>query len=141
MGWVAAGGELTDPAAAALFGVLFLWQMPHFYALAWKFRKDYEDGGYHMISRGDSDGSRSAARILGYSGLLCALPVATTAAGVTGVMFAIEGVALGALLMPLAFRFWKERSDENARKVFILSLWYLPLLMALMGFHSTSWKQ
>lgn len=46
MGWAAAGGALTDPAAAALFGVLFLWQMPHFYALAWRFRQDYENGGY-----------------------------------------------------------------------------------------------
>lgn len=141
MGWAAATGSALDPTAAALFSLLFLWQMPHFYALAWRFREDYARGGFRMISLGDAGGSATGARILGYSAALAALPFACTAAGITGFMFAVESVALNAYFLPLAYRFYKEPTDASARKVFLASLWYLPVLMLAMAFHSTAWKR
>ena len=140
IGYAGAGGSLCNPAAAALFGTLFLWQMPHFYALAWRFREDYARGGFRMISLNDVAGKATSGRTLAYSLGLAALPLATTLAGVTGSMFAVEGLALNAYFLPLAWRFFQNSSDKNARSLFLATLWYLPVFMACMVYHSEAWR-
>lgn len=142
MGWAACTGSITaDPAGLALFGALFLWQMPHFYALAWRHRDDYTRGGYQMISLGDQGGQRTANRTMAYSLALAAFPFATTAAGVTGPMFIVEATIANAIFLFQARRFQQDPSDRNARGVFLNSLWYLPVLMVCLAFHSHRWKR
>ena len=141
MGWAACTGSITaEPAGAALFAALFLWQMPHFYALAWRHRADYARGGYAMVSKDDPDGRRTATRTLGYSLGLLAFPVATTLAGVTSPMFVVEATAANTLFMHKAWRFYRDPSDDTARGVFFASLWYLPIIMFFLMFHSHRWR-
>jgi heme o synthase len=140
MGWAAAGGALSDPGAAALFGLLFLWQMPHFYALAWRHREDYARAGYRMVSLGDATGAQTANRTLFYTAALAALPFAVGASGATGPMFAIETSVLNLYLLWLAWKFRRNTSDDSARKLFLTTLWYLPVLMLMMSFHSRGWR-
>jgi protoheme IX farnesyltransferase len=142
MGWAACTGSITaDPAGIALFGALFLWQMPHFYALAWRHREDYARGGYQMISLGDHGGQRTANRTMAYSLGLAAFPLATTMAGVTGPMFIVEATIANAIFLYKARQFQQDPSDRNARGVFLNSLWYLPFIMVFLAFHSHRWKR
>lgn len=141
MGWAAATGSIGgDGIGLALFGALFLWQMPHFFALAWRHRHDYELGGYRMISLGDPTGTHTATRTWLYSLALATFPFWTTAAGVTAPMFAIEGVLLNAVFLRTAWKFYQQPGDDTARSVFLASLWYLPLLILLLAFHSHRWR-
>ena len=99
MGLTAAGGDVLSLEAATLGTALFLWQMPHFFALAWMYRADYALGGYRMVSLDDAAGERTARLCLEYSVYLAALPPLTWAAGLTSFMFTFESIAFnGALL-------------------------------------------
>jgi protoheme IX farnesyltransferase len=131
--------ELAEPAF--LGTTLFLWQFPHFFALNWMYREDYKRGGFAMVSSNDPDGSRTASLITRYTFYLSSLPVLSSVMEVTSPMFAVEGVVLNAYALHVARRFDKERSNANARKVFLTSLWYLPCLLTLFLFHSRKWHE
>lgn len=139
MGYVAAAGPDVDAAMAALTSpgcltaaaLLFAWQGPHFYALSWRSRKDYARGGHMMESVVDPTGRSTATCITGYAGLLTALPFAAAAAGVIHPAVCLPATAVHAHLLYLARQFSGRPSDPNAQKVFLESLWYLPVMMAL----------
>ena len=99
MGWTAAGGALLAPEAAVLGGALFIWQIPHFLALAWMYRKDYAQAGYKMLPLGDPTGERTARACLEYSVYLAALPPACWALGLSSCMFPLEGVVFNLSLI------------------------------------------
>ena len=142
MGWTAAGGSMIDPEAILLGGTLFLWQFPHFFALSWMHRVDYARGGFQMVPCNDNPaGDRTAALINRYTWYLSSIPLISTALGVTNSMFAVEGLVLNAYALYVAKNFDKERSNGNARKVFLTSLWYLPCLMTLFILHSKHWRE
>lgn len=141
MGWLAAGGELMTAEPLALGGLLFLWQFPHFFALSWMHREDYARGNFKMIATNDPDGMRSANLIGEYSLYLTAFPIITSVAGLTSYMYSVEGTAANAYLLYLAYKFKQNRSNANARKIFLCSLWYLPLLLAGYVFHSRMWAE
>jgi len=137
MGWTAAGGALISAEAAALSSALFLWQMPHFLALAWMYRNDYMQGGYKMVPLTDPTGERTASLCLQYSVYLALLPPACWAAGVTSCMFAVESVGFNGLLLLAAFRFRQnhQRGQAHARRLFLASLAYLPVFFACLLLH------
>mmetsp|Transcript_50834 Transcript_50834/g.75339 ORF Transcript_50834/g.75339 Transcript_50834/m.75339 type:complete len:501 (+) Transcript_50834:75-1577(+) len=139
MGWTAAGGSPFDIEALLLGGMLYLWQFPHFFALSWMHRVDYARGGFSMVPVNDENGDRTAALITNYAWYLSAIPVVSTMAGSTSSMFAIEGIALNAYAIHVARKFNQDRTNSNARKVFLTSLWYLPCLMTLFIIHSKTW--
>ncbi len=147
MGWIAAthGGleSIVDAESVALASLLFLWQFPHFFALSYMHREDYTRGGFKMVACSDPTGARSANLVWDYSLMLSALPVAAWAGGLTSSMFAVEGTAANAYLLYLAYKFKQEggQSSANARKVFLCSLWYLPLLLGGFVFHSRNWDE
>jgi protoheme IX farnesyltransferase len=144
MGWTAAtGGSLMDLEAALLGGTLFLWQFPHFFALSWMHRTDYARGGFQMVPVNDveTNGDRTAALINRYTWYMSTIPVVSSVLGATSSMFAVEGVALNAYALYVAKKFDKDRTNANARKVFLTSLWYLPCLMTLFILHSRRWKE
>jgi len=143
MGYTAAtqcGVEgLYSPETLTLGSLLFLWQFPHFFSLAWVHRKDYARGGFQMVPVNDPNGTRTAELIWNYSLYLLPVPILAAVCDVTSSMFAIEGTILTGYLLKLAHDFKQDRSDEKARKIFFCSLWYLPLLLILLVYHSKSW--
>lgn len=139
MGWAAATGSVLSPEAAAMGALLYLWQFPHFFALSWRSRRDYAAGGYRMVSVADEAGHRTAGLVRRYSLYMAALPLAASFCGVTSAMYAVEGVAVNAYALYLAQRFHQKPNNANAQRVFLASLWYLPLMMFLMVFHSRNW--
>lgn len=142
MGWAAAtGGDLCALEPALLGAYLYLWQFPHFFALSWMYRTDYARGGFQMVPCADPTGSRTAALITNYSVYLLPLPIIAAALDVTSWMFAVEGTALNAILLRHAFKFHENSSNENARKVFRASLWYLPASLMLLVYHSRRWAE
>jgi len=132
MGWTAARGEL-GPEALALFGILFLWQMPHFLAIAWLYRDDYERGGFRMMSMGEH-----GARRTGWAATLHALALVPVAAlpallGLAGPIYLVGALALGVGFLVLSVHMAVRCDDVVARRLFRGSLLFLPLLFLLMA--------
>lgn len=133
-------GALVTGEAIALAALLFLWQFPHFFALSWMYREDYARGGFQMVAVNDPTGTRTAGLISEYSLYLTAFPLLTSVLGYTSYMYTIEGTAANMYLLYLAHRFRDDKSNANARRIFLCSLWYLPLLLAGFVFHSRIWN-
>ncbi|MCB2206076.1 heme o synthase [bacterium] len=121
------GGE-----GLALFMILFLWQMPHFLSLAWMYRKDYERGGFPMLTVLDGSGVVVARHILTYTLMLLLFSLLPTVFGDTGVLYFIGALLLGAGFFTTGIRFFYERSNSNARTVLLSSYFYLLALFTLM---------
>lgn len=131
MGWSGATG--TIGAGGLILGaILFTWQIPHFLALAWLYRTDYERGGYRMLPIIDRNGSLTCRAVILYSIALVPVAVALSVVGVTGWLYAIGSVFLGALLISVSFQLDRYRTRQEARRVFLTSLAYLSLLIVLM---------
>jgi protoheme IX farnesyltransferase len=140
MGWTAAtGGAMLDLDAMILGSTLYLWQMPHFFALSYMHRVDYKRGGFMMLPVLESDGEKTSEVILRYAAYLSTVPIVSTLAGVTSSMFALEGIALNSYALYVAYKFRQERTNANARTVFLTSLWYLPSWLVLFLLHSKVW--
>ena len=135
MGYTAATGLLWTPEAFLLGASLFVWQFPHFFALSWRLRKDYARGGFQMVAVNDKSGVRTADLVWKYSLLLAPIPVIASATGVCSWMFAVEGLFLNGYAIHLARVFKNEVTAANSHKIFMTSLWYLPVLLSLMVFH------
>ena len=130
-GWTAAGGRL-DVAAAALFWILFLWQLPHFLALAWIYREDYARGGLQMLSVEDPTGRRTAWMALLYALALVPVSLAPTLVGITGTVYFFGALALGLLYALAAARLTFAVTAQRAWWVFLVSIVYLPALLILV---------
>ena len=141
MGWTAAGGSIFDAEACLLGSIVLLWQFPHFFALNWMYRTDYKRGGFAMVAVNDPNGDRTAHLIKRYGLYLASLPIMSTALEVTSPMFAVEGILLNGYALHVASKFDQDRSNANARKVFLTSLWYLPCVMMLFLLHSRRWHE
>jgi len=131
IGWAAARGEL-DFHALLLFSILFAWQFPHFLAIAWIYREDYQRGGFAMLPSVDPDGSRTSRQILAFTGLLVVLSVIPSISGLAGMFYLTGAVLLGAAQFWIGFGVSQTRSTKSARDVLRASVAYLPLLLTLM---------
>jgi heme o synthase len=131
VGWAAATGDLTLPALV-LFGVVFLWTPPHFWALALLIRRDYAAAGVPMLPvvRGERE---TARQIVLYTAALVAFTLAPALWGMFGAFYLVAAGALGALFLWLAWRLRRERTRERARVLFHYSLAYLALLFVAMA--------
>ena len=133
MGYTAATGHLA-PAAVALGVLLFVWQIPHFLALAWLYRDQYELAGFKMLPVIDKTGRFTCRMILLYSVLLIPAALAETVMGAAGIWYALSAVILGAVMVFPATVLLRDPSRQSARRVFLASVIYLPLLlMALVA--------
>jgi heme o synthase len=130
-GWTAAGGAL-GPAAAALFWILFLWQLPHFLALAWIYREDYRRGGLAMLCVDDADGRHTGRMVLLYAVALLPVSLLPTLLGVTGALYFFGALALGLAYAGAAAALTRAATDPRAWRVFLVSIAYLPALLTLM---------
>lgn len=131
MGWTAASGSIGI-GAWVLALLLFLWQIPHFLALAWLYREDYARGGFRMLPLVDRAGSATSLMTVLYSLALLPLGFVAALAGLSGWMTAVLGSVLGLGLLLLSVRLFRVRSEDNARRVFRASLAYLPLFLIVL---------
>jgi len=131
LGWTAATGE-ASLGGWVLFAILWFWQMPHFLAIAWMYREEYEGAGFRILTGRDPDGIATARQGLLYS--MCLL-VATLIPGVIGlnsVIYFAGAFVFGIAFLALAGNFAVQRDRQSARWLFFGSIIYLPLLLGLL---------
>jgi heme o synthase len=131
IGWAAARGSLDTPAWA-LFLIVFLWQLPHFLAIAWLYRDDYARAGLPMLPVVDPDGASTARQALLYTTALLPVSLLPSALGLTGLVYAVAALALGLAFIGVGVGFAIRRTKPNARLLFLTSLIYLPALWIVM---------
>ena len=131
IGWAAARGAVTAEAWA-LFAIVFVWQIPHFMAIAWLFRADFERAGFPLLPVVEPDGRRTARHAVLFSLLLIPVSLAPYFLGMTGPAYAVGAAAGGLGLLWLAISFALKRVDDRARLLFLGSITYLPLLWGML---------
>ena len=131
LGWLAAGGQL-DGMAFSLFAVMFLWQFPHFLAIAWMYRDDYCAAGLRMLPAGRSMPHVTGLLAVGYA--LGLIPVSLLPAyfGAAGSLYAIVAVLLGFAYLAASILFARDETRTTARRLLLTSLVYLPVLMMVL---------
>lgn len=131
IGYAAAANKLTVEAWV-LGAILFLWQFPHFYAIAWMYREDYSRAGMRMLPVVEPDGESTVRQILLYSLLLIPISLLPKWLGMTGSIYMVGAIALGLLFLYSGIRVALDRTRTRARHVLLASVLYLPVLYALM---------
>jgi len=144
LGWTAVRGKL-EAETLILFAIMFVWQFPHFLAIAWLYREDYAQGGIRMLPVVDSDGQSTVWRILAYSGALIPVSVLPVAMGMAGRVYLVGAVLIGAALFRVAVGMAYPRlpataaaSKPSARRLLQATIIYLPALFGLMMANSGS---
>ncbi|KAA3598443.1 MAG: protoheme IX farnesyltransferase [Calditrichaeota bacterium] len=133
IGWAAASNDL-EIGAWVLFAIIFVWQFPHFYPLAWMFREDYARGGFKMLPVIEPDGKSTFRQIIWYSILLIPVSTLPTFIEMAGQTYLFGAVILSVAFLGLGILFVKTKTFANADKLFKASLVYLPLLFILIVF-------
>lgn len=132
IGWAAARGSLA-PEAWVLYAILFLWQFPHFLAIAWMYREDYTRAGLKMLPEGDVEEGRFTRREI-FALTLALVPVSLMPAflGQAGSTYLVGAIALGLGFLACGARLARSRSNALARRLVLASVVYLPLVLALL---------
>ncbi len=131
IGWAAATGTLSH-GAWILFGILFLWQLPHFLAIAWMYRDDYARAGFPMLPVIEPDGHSTARQAVVYTAALVPLALAPTLLGMSGAIYFAGALTLTLAFLGVSVRFAMTRAVPDARRLFFASIIYLPVLWVLM---------
>jgi protoheme IX farnesyltransferase len=131
IGWAAARNELSAPAWI-LAGIVFLWQMPHFLAIAWIYRDDYERAGIPLLPVVEPDGRSTARQVVLYGAALLPVSLMPALLGLSSAVYLWTAAILGGAFLVLAVRFARHRTVAAARWLFLGSIIYLPLLWIVM---------
>jgi heme o synthase len=131
IGWAAASGRL-EPGAFILFAIVFLWQIPHFLAIAWLYKEDYERGGFPMLPVIDREGRITGRQAVLHSVALVVVSLAPVAAGLGDAVYLVGALVLGMALTLAALQLSRARNVAAARTLFLASVLYLPALTSLL---------
>jgi heme o synthase len=131
IGWAAARNGLSQ-GAWVLFAIVFLWQLPHFLAIAWMYRDDYARAGFAMLPVLEPDGRSTSRQAVFYCAALLPVSLAPTLLGLTNTLYFVAALGLGLLFFGLTLKFARTRAIPDARRLFFGSIIYLPLLWILM---------
>lgn len=131
MGWTAARGEI-DVAAWVLFAILFLWQFPHFLAIAWMYREDYGRAGIRMLPVVEPDGRVTGQQIIAYASMLVPVSLLPAILGISGRTYLFVALVLSLLFLASSIRAALSKSNQHARQLLLASVLYLPLLFGVM---------
>jgi protoheme IX farnesyltransferase len=131
IGWAAAQDRLT-PEAWALFAIVFVWQIPHFMAIAWLYRDDFRRAGFPLLPVVNADGKSTARQAVIFSVLLLPISLVPFVLHAAGAIYAAGAIAGGLGILGLSMSFASQRTDERARRLFIASITYLPMLWILL---------
>lgn len=141
IGWAAvahaSGGSWTDGESWYLFALLFLWQMPHFVAISWLCREEYEEADYCMWTNGDESGKKTSNIAAGFTILLTALAPLGMILNYANLVWLIGGTLSGLVMLWLCWKFRVAGDRTSARKLFFFTLLYLPLALGLLAI---GWK-
>ena len=131
LGWTAARGHL-DVTTLVLFAILFLWQFPHFLAIAWMYREDYGRAGICMLPVVEPDGRVTGQQIIAYTVMLVPVSLLPTMLGISGKIYFVSALILGLLFLASGIRAALSKSNQHARQLLMASVFYLPLLFGVM---------
>lgn len=131
LGWTASSGSL-DGMAWALFAIVFLWQMPHFLAIAWVYDDDYMRGGFSKLSISNTGELRASRQIIFYCSILVPVSLLPTIFGVTGTLYLFGAILLGFTYLGYGVAVAMYRSQRAARRLLRISILYLPLVWVMM---------
>jgi heme o synthase len=131
IGWAAARGGLSE-GGWVLFAIVFLWQMPHFLAIAWIYREDYARAGFPLLPVIELDGKSTARQAVFYCAALLPVSLAPTLVGMASTAYFVGALVLGVMFMAVTLKFARTRALTDARRLFFSSIIYLPLLWVLM---------
>lgn len=131
IGWAAATGTL-HAGAWILFAVLYIWQHPHFFAIAWMYRDDYERGGLKMLPVVKPDGKNMFMQVMLFSLVLIPVSMLPTAIGLSGRIYSAGALFLGLAMLACGAAFTLQQTHASAKRVFRMSLIYLPMLLLLI---------
>lgn len=131
MGWTSASGEVTA-GAWVLFAILFLWQFPHFLAIAWMYREDYGRAGIRMLPVVEPEGRVTGQQIVAYTLMLLPVSLLPTLLGISGRVYLYGAIVLGLLFLFSSVSAALSKSRQQARRLLLASVLYLPLLFGLM---------
>ncbi len=131
IGWAGADDGLSN-GAWMLFAIVYFWQLPHFAAIAWQYREDYEAAGYPMLSVVDRDGTRFGLHMMTHTAALIAASLLPALRGVVGPAYAVGAMILGTAFLAFCVVFLHAPTKRRARAVVLASVVYLPLLLGLM---------
>jgi len=131
MGWTAASGEITL-SAWFLFATLFLWQFPHFLAIAWMYRDQYRNAGIRMLPAVEEDGKVTARQIVIFTIMLLPVSIAPFFFGISGVVFLVGATVLGIWFLLTSLQMARAKSSKMARRLLLMSVIYLPIFFGLM---------
>lgn len=131
MGWTAATNEISM-GAWALFAMQFLWQFPHFFAIAWMYREEYAKAGILMLPVVDKDGNLTARQIVMFAIMLLPVSLAPFFLGLSGFVFLVGASLLGMWFLWASIRTARAKTKETAKRLLLVSVIYLPLLFILM---------
>ncbi|HET6341998.1 MAG TPA: heme o synthase [Gemmatimonadota bacterium] len=131
IGWTAATGSI-GLGGWALFSILFLWQLPHFLAIAWLFRDDYARGGFPMLPVVDPAGGSTGRQATLYALALIPVSLTPTLLGLTGGVYFFGALALGVAFLACGLGMAMDRGRKSARRLLLASVTYLPILLALL---------
>ncbi|HEY7233139.1 MAG TPA: heme o synthase [Gemmatimonadaceae bacterium] len=130
-GWTGSGAPF-DAGAYVLFGILFLWQMPHFLALSWMYRADYARAGLKMLSIEDETGAMTFRQAALNAAALIPISLAPTALGIAGRTYFGVAAVLSGMLLALSIAASRQPSPKSARRLFLSTLLYLPVLLGVL---------
>jgi len=131
MGWTAACGELSGEGWA-LFAILAFWQLPHFFAIAWMYRDEYAKAGFVMLPNVDANGKRTGQQTVSHTFALLIASLCPFVFKMAGMIYLVGAILLGAGFLFCAIQFSRQLTLARARQLFLASIIYLPLLLALM---------
>ena len=135
MGWTAASNEITL-GAWTLFVLLFLWQFPHFFAIAWMYREDYKRAGILMLPVVENDGALTARQIVLFAVMMVPVSFAPFFLGISGIIYLVGAALLGIWFLWVSIRAARSKSVDMARKLMFATILYLPLIFGLMVLNS-----
>ncbi len=131
MGWTAARGDISI-GGWALFAILFLWQLPHFMAIAWLYREDYARGGFAMLPVVDREGRRTGSVAISYALGLIPISLCPSLFAISGRIYFVGALLLGFGFLLCAIQFARRMTEQKARQLFFASIVYLPILLGLL---------
>jgi protoheme IX farnesyltransferase len=131
IGWAASHGGISA-GGLTLFAIVFLWQIPHFMAIAWMYRDDYAKGGFPMLPVIEPGGQRAGRQAAVYAAILLPVSLLPSYVGISGAVYLYVALLLGLAFVGLSLGFARARTEQSARRLFFGSIAYLPLLWAAM---------
>jgi len=131
IGWAAATGTVTGPALV-LFGIMFMWQVPHFLAIAWLYREDYARAGLPLLPVIQPDGRSTGRQALLYTVALVLISLLPAVTGLAGLAFVVVALVLGVGLIAQSAIFAQDLSRTSARRLFFATIIYLPVLLSAL---------